>query len=78
MTPHLPSNPMTITPPTKMVLTAEGVYQKFKGRTVNASLCADVRAELQNIRDWDNYERCTSPLREGAKRALRRILDQER
>lgn len=69
---------MTITPPPKYMLTADGVFAKFKGRLVDASLFADVRAELQNLRDWDNYERTTTELREGAKRALRRILDQER
>ena len=68
---------MTITPPVKMMLTADGVYLKFKGRTVDASLFADARAELQNLRDWDNYERCTSPMREAAKRACRFILDHE-
>ena len=78
MTPKLPSNPMTITPPVKMMLTADGVYAKFKGRLVDASLFADARAELQNLRDWDNYFRNTDPLREGAKHALRRILGQER
>jgi hypothetical protein len=78
MTPDLPPNPMTITPPPRMVLTAEGVYQRFKGRKVDARLFAEVREELKVIRAWDSYERSTSPLREGAKRALRRILDQER
>ncbi len=78
MTPQLPSNPMTITPPPKMMLTAEGVAVKFAGRHVCPALFADVRAELQNLRDWDNYERATSPHREAAKRALRFILDQER
>lgn len=61
-----------------MMLTADGVCLKFKGRVVDASLFADVRAELQNLRDWDNYFRNTDPLREGAKRALRHILDHER
>jgi hypothetical protein len=69
---------MTITPPVKMMLTAEGVYLKFHGRTVDNALFSDVRAELQNLLDWDNYFRTTDQLREGAKRALRRILDQER
>lgn len=78
MTPELPANPMTITPPTKMMLTADGVFAKFKGRLVDASLFAEVRAELQNLRDWDNYERRTSPYREGAKSALRYILGHER
>lgn len=78
MTPKLPSNPMTITPPSKMMLTADGVAAKFSGRQVDASLFADVRTELQNLRDWDTYQRATSPQRESAKRALRFILDQER
>jgi hypothetical protein len=68
---------MTITPPVKMMLTADGVLTKFHGRRLDASLFADVRAELQNLRDWDNYFRATDSLREGAKRALHRILDQE-
>ena len=78
MTPALPSNPMTITPPKKMVLTSEGVFAMFSGRTVNEQFFKDVRAELQNLRDWDNYERKIDEGREAAKRTLRRLLDQER
>lgn len=78
MTPKLPDNPTTITPPPKMMLTADGVLAKFKGRLVDASFFADVRAELKNIRDWDNYERATSPTREGAKNVLRYLLNHER
>lgn len=78
MNPSLPPNPMTITPPRKMARTVEGVAQEFGGRVVDAQFFADVRAELQTLRDWDNYFRSTDPSREGAKRALRRLLDQER
>ena len=76
MIPHLPSNPTTITP-LKIITTPQDVVAKFAGRQVDALLFADVRVELQNLLDWDNYERATSPEREAAKRALHRILDQE-
>jgi hypothetical protein len=75
--PVLPSNPMTITPPVKMVPPADGVWVKFAGRSLDAKFFNDVRAELQNLRDWDNYERHISEGREAAKRVLRRFLDQE-
>jgi hypothetical protein len=74
MTPKLPPNSMVLTPPPKMARTEAGVAAFFGARTV---LFAEVRAELQILRDWDNYERCTSPDREAAKRALRRLLNGE-
>ena len=68
---------MTITPPKKMIPTADGVYAMFSGRELTPHLFAQVREELANLRDWDNYFRTVDPGREAAKRALRRILDQE-
>jgi hypothetical protein len=69
---------MTITPPAKMVMTLAGVDEMFARRRRTPALFAEVRAELQTLRDWDNYQRTTDPDREAAKHALRRILDQER
>lgn len=78
MTPKLPSNPMTITPMKHARhFTADDVYRKYHGRLLNIELFAEVRQDLQDIRDMDNYERNTNQIREDAKRALRRILDQE-
>lgn len=74
MTPRLPANPMTITPPVKMARTSIGVWDLFIGRTIDEKFFADVRQELQNLRDWDNYERCTTLEREKAKATLNYLL----
>lgn len=64
-------------PPTAMMMTREGVLQKFKGRPMDAQLFAEARVELKNLRDWDAYFHSTDPERERAKETLRRILDHE-
>lgn len=79
MTPNLPSNPMTITPKLHgRNLTENGVYAKYLGRVMNDAFFAEIRADLADIRAMDTYEGRTNEIREGAKRALRRMLDQER
>lgn len=78
MTPHLPSNPMTITPKIHgRNLTADGVWAKYLGRVMNDSFFEEVRADLADIRAMDTYEGRTNEIREGAKRVLRKFLDRQ-
>ena len=78
MTPHLPSNPMTITPKLHgRNLTENGVFAKYGGRVMNSAFFAEVRADLADIRAMDTYEGKTNEIREGAKRVLNKLLDRE-
>jgi len=77
MTPDLPSNPLTITPPVRMARTAQGAWDFFAGRIHDDRFFTEVRIELQNLKDWDNYERQTAPEREKAKLLLRYFLDRQ-
>jgi hypothetical protein len=78
MTPHLPRNLMTITPVLEgRNLTENGVFAKYGGRVMNDAFFAEIRADLADIRAMDTYEGKTNEIREGAKRALRKLLDRE-
>lgn len=75
MTPGLPSNPMTITPPARTPRTAEGMRRAYADQAVDARLRLQLEAELENLRAWDNYERKTDEAREGAKQVIAELLN---
>ncbi|MCY1215946.1 hypothetical protein D9M72_278040 [compost metagenome] len=74
MTPRLPSNPWTITPPAGTPRTAEGMRQRYGDEPIDARLRLQLEAELTTLRAWDNYERKTDEAREGAKQVIAELL----
>ncbi|MEJ6003702.1 hypothetical protein [Paucibacter soli] len=75
--PRLPSNPFSISDlrPQANTWTAESVEAKYAGKPMDAMATDSIQRDLDEIRAWDNYERCTSPNREAAKQALQALLD---
>jgi hypothetical protein len=80
VTADLPGNPWTITYVARHPRTASDVekkYVQFGRHANNAAIFKEVRRDLAEIRLWDIYDGHTNEAREGAKAALRRILDRE-
>lgn len=77
MSPTLPPNPRTISKQLLRPGTAAELAAHFEDRILNTLFFEEIRQELRILRDWDNYERNTSPDREEAKKILYKYLDQE-
>jgi len=67
MTPKLPPNPWTISDQRQQLLNTTWLQHR---KLHHADVLHAIEKQLQLLRDWDNYERQTSPEREAVKAIL--------